>query len=74
MNLILVSESTRRENSGLAMGFSLMILLIGNIAGPPIFGYIVDVTGSYSSVWWFLIACSIWAVALMSLVREKKED
>ena len=74
MNLILVSESTRKENAGLAMGFSLMILLIGNIAGPPIFGYIVDVTGSYSPAWWFLTACSVGAVALMSLVREKKQD
>jgi len=74
MNLILVSESTRRENAGLAMGFSLMILLIGNIAGPPIFGYIVDVTGSYSPAWWFLTACSVAAVALMSLVRERKQD
>jgi cyanate permease len=55
------------------MGFSLMILLIGNIAGPPIFGYIVDMTGSYSPAWWFLTACSIGAVALMSLVKEKKE-
>ena len=73
MNLILVSESTRKENAGLAMGFSLMILLIGNIAGPPIFGYIVDMTGSYSPAWWFLTACSIGAVALMSLVKEKKE-
>ena len=74
MNLILVSESTRKENSGLAMGFSLMILLIGNIAGPPSFGYIVDVTGNYSLAWWFLTACSVVAVALMSLVRERKEE
>ena len=72
MNLILVSESTRRENAGLAMGFSLMILLIGNIVGPPIFGYLVDTTGSYSPAWWFLTACSVGAVALMSLVKEKK--
>ena len=71
-NLILVSELTRKENAGLAMGFSLMILLVGNIAGPPIFGYIVDVSGSYSLAWWFLTGCSIVAVALMSLVREKR--
>jgi sugar phosphate permease len=72
MNLILVSESTSHENFGLAMGFSLMILLIGNIVGPPIFGYIVDVTGSYSPAWWFLTGCSVAAVVLMALVRERK--
>ncbi len=71
MNLVLVSESVRREVSGLAMGYSLMILLIGNIVGPPVFGYIVDTTGSYSLAWWFLTACSVGAVALMALVRER---
>jgi ACS family hexuronate transporter-like MFS transporter len=71
MNLILVSESTRRENAGLAMGFSLMILLIGNIAGPPIFGYIVDLNRSYSPAWWFLTACGLVAIGLMSQVKEK---
>ncbi len=72
MNLILVSESVRKEVAGLAMGYSLMILLIGNIVGPPVFGYIVDTTGSYSPAWWFLTACSVGAVALMALVRERK--
>ena len=70
INLILVSESVRKEVVGLAMGYSAMILLIGNIVGPPIFGYIVDTTGSYSPAWWFLTACSVGALALMSLVRE----
>jgi len=72
MNLILVSESVKKDVAGLAMGYSLMILLIGNIVGPPIFGYIVDTKGSYSSAWWFLTACSVAAVAIMSLVREEK--
>ena len=72
LNLIIVSESTSRENAGLAMGFSVMILLLGNIAGPPLFGYIVDSTGSYSPAWWFLTASSVGAVVLMALVRESK--
>jgi sugar phosphate permease len=71
-NLILVSESVKKDFAGLAMGYSLMILLIGNIIGPPIFGYIVDITGSYSPAWWFLTACSVAAIAIMSLVREEK--
>ncbi len=73
-NLVLVSESSRRETAGLAMGYSLMILLVGNIAGPPIFGYLVDTTGSYSPAWWFLTACSVAAVAIMYFVREKQAD
>ena len=72
LNLIFVSESVRKEVAGIAMGFSLMILLIGNIVGPPIFGLIVDVRGSYSLAWWFLTACSIAAVAVISMVKEDK--
>ena len=71
LNLVLVSEFSRREYQGLAMGYSLMILMIGNIIGPPIFGYITDATGSYSPAWWFLTACSLAAMGVMSLVREK---
>ncbi len=71
LNLILVSEFSRRESMGLAMGYSLMILMIGNIVGPPIFGYIIDTTGSYSPAWWFLTACAAAALVFMALVREK---
>jgi ACS family hexuronate transporter-like MFS transporter len=56
---------------GLAMGYSLMILMIGNIVGPPIFGYIIDSTGTYSPAWWFLTACATAALFFMALVQEK---
>jgi ACS family hexuronate transporter-like MFS transporter len=71
LNLILVSEFSRKESMGFAMGYSLMILMIGNIVGPPVFGYITDVTGSYSPAWWFLTACSLAAMVFMTMVREK---
>ncbi len=72
LNLILVSEFSRKESMGLAMGYSLMILMIGNIAGPPIFGYITDTTGSYSPAWLFLTACALTAMLIMYTVREKE--
>jgi sugar phosphate permease len=71
LNLILVSEFSRKEVMGLAMGYSLMILMIGNIVGPPVFGYLTDLTGSYSPAWWFLTACALASLIFMSLVREK---
>ena len=70
LNLILVSEFARKEYMGLAMGYSLMILMIGNIVGPPVFGYIIDSTGSYSIAWWFLTACAMASLFFMSLVKE----
>jgi MFS transporter, ACS family, hexuronate transporter len=71
LNLILVSEFARKEYMGLAMGYSLMILMIGNIVGPPVFGYIIDLTGSYTLAWWFLTACSVASLFFMFLVSEK---
>ena len=71
LNLILVSEFSRKEVMGLAMGYSLMILMIGNIIGPPVFGYLTDLTGSYSPAWWFLTACALASLFFMALVKEK---
>ncbi len=51
LNFVLVSEFAGRENAGLAVGYSNMIGLIGNIIGSPLFGLIIDVTGSYSWGW-----------------------
>jgi MFS transporter, ACS family, hexuronate transporter len=71
LNLILVSEFSRKESMGLAMGYSLMILMIGNIVGPPMFGYIIDTTGSYSPAWGFLTTCASASLIFMTFVREK---
>jgi sugar phosphate permease len=70
LNFVLVSEYAGRENAGLAVGYSNMIGLIGNIAGPPIFGLIIDATGSYSWGWWFLTASAMFSVVGFTFVRE----
>jgi MFS family permease len=68
---VLVSEFAGRENAGLAVGYSNMIGLIGNIIGPPLFGLIIDVTGSYSWGWWFLTICALSSVLCFIFVREE---
>jgi len=70
LNFVLVSEFAGRENAGLAVGYSNMIGLIGNIIGPPLFGLIIDATGSYSWGWWFLTASALASVVGFALVRE----
>jgi MFS family permease len=67
LNFVLVSEYAGRENAGLAVGYSNMI---GNIAGPPIFGLIIDATGSYSWGWWFLTASAMFSVVGFTFVGE----
>jgi MFS transporter, ACS family, hexuronate transporter len=70
LNFVLVSEFAGREYAGLAVGYSNMIGLIGNIVGPPLFGLIIDATGSYSWGWWFLTASALASVVGFAFVRE----
>jgi MFS transporter, ACS family, hexuronate transporter len=70
LNFVLVSEFAGRENAGLAVGYSNMIGLIGNIIGPPIFGLIIDATGSYSWGWWFLTTSALASVVGFAFVKE----
>jgi MFS family permease len=72
MNLVLASEFAGKENAGLAVGYAATISLIGNLAGPPLFGWMADLTGSYSMSWWFLTASAAFAIALLFLVQESK--
>lgn len=71
------TELVPREQSGAASGFSIMIGSWGVILGPPIFGYIVDKTGSFSAGWIFLSSILIVVILLllwtMSIVRKNRE-
>jgi ACS family hexuronate transporter-like MFS transporter len=72
LNLVLVSEFVRVDMTGLAVGYSVTINLIGNIFGPPVFGFIVDSTGSYAGAWWFLTASAVASFMFLLYVREER--
>lgn len=72
VHLALVGEFAGGRFMGLTIGFTVTIALIGNIIGPPLFGYIVDTSGSYGPAWFFLAICEIIAVAMLCLLREEK--
>ena len=46
-----VGEIAGRELAGTAIGFGLVASYVGVIVGPPVFGYLVDRTGSYAVAW-----------------------
>ncbi len=72
LQLTLISEFADKEQAGLVIGVSTTFLMMGNIAGPPAFGYIVDITGSYQIAWQSLAILAILSAALLLFVREEK--
>jgi cyanate permease len=50
--------------AGRASGVVMFGFLAGLGAGPPLFGYTVDATGSYATMWWLSIAGAAAAFAV----------
>ncbi len=58
-----------RDVAGRASGIVLFGFLAGIGTGPPLFGWIVDSTGSYTTVWWLAAAGSFAGAVLMMVWR-----
>ena len=54
----------------MALGVSLTIVFIGHLFGPPLFGFVVDRTGSYDYAWLLFCILIALATALIGLIRE----
>lgn len=59
------AESVDSRLAGMASGFSLSIGSWGIIFGPPVFGWIVDVTGGYKWAWLFVTGQMMFVVVLL---------
>jgi sugar phosphate permease len=71
--LTMMGELAGKELSGVASGFGLTMTSLGIVIGPPIFGLIVDTTGSYQLAWAFTAICAAAGTLLISLIREEKK-
>jgi len=69
-----VAELAGKKLAGTAMGVSITIIYMGVIVGPPLFGYIVDRTHSYTLSWLVFGTASALATAALLLVEEKRAD
>jgi cyanate permease len=47
---------------------------MGILLGPPIFGHIVDTTGSYSLAWFIFGITSALALGILYLVQPQQTD
>jgi MFS transporter, ACS family, hexuronate transporter len=70
----LASELVPPEQAGISSGLSITIGSLGVIAAPPVFGFMVDLNGSYTSGWFFItgLLCIVFAILLMLLKVNKK--
>ena len=67
----LIGEVAGKAQTGAALGMVITINSIGTIFGTPLFGYIVDVTGSYATAWQALaVAIFVGILALTIFLRE----
>jgi sugar phosphate permease len=70
--LTLLSEFGGRGGAAKAAALGSTIGASGSIIGPPTFGHIVDITGSYDLAWLSLALVGVVCVTLLSLVRESE--
>jgi MFS transporter, ACS family, hexuronate transporter len=68
----LAGETAGAGAAGAAAGVTAAIDNIGIFIGPPLFGLIVDRTGSYTPAWWTMVGAAAFAACLLALVREPR--
>jgi sugar phosphate permease len=69
INMVFVSEIVGRGASATAAGVNLTASYLGIMVGPPLFGYLVDATGSYTSAFVAGAICSVVALVLLAPIR-----
>ena len=60
------------RNAGVAAGVTSAVVNVGVIIGPPVFGVLVDETGSYSLSWIVMAVCAGLAVVTLAFIREPR--
>jgi ACS family hexuronate transporter-like MFS transporter len=68
----LAGETAGPAVAGAAAGVTAAIDNIGIFIGPPLFGLIVDRTGSYTPAWWAMVGAAVLAACLLAPVREPR--
>ncbi|HEY3302469.1 MAG TPA: MFS transporter [Candidatus Binatia bacterium] len=67
----LIGEIAGKARTGAALGMVITVNSVGTIIGTPLFGYIVDITGSYATAWETLAAAILTGIAALWLFLEE---
>jgi sugar phosphate permease len=70
----LLTERVDRKYAATGVGFGMTLAQAGTVFGPPLFGFVVDTSGSYPVAWVFLSAmCFLGVVLCLFHVAEEKQ-
>ena len=61
----LAVELAGQEASGLGTGLATTFIQVGSMVSPPLFGYLADVTGTYTVSWGMLVLCLLLGIGLL---------
>jgi MFS family permease len=67
-----VGEFSHVALAGTATGLSFVIINLGAIAGPPLFGYVVDITDGYRLPWLLTAFCMSLVVVLTAMQTKER--
>jgi MFS family permease len=70
--MALVSELGGKEAAATGVGLATSVVILGVVTGPPLFGYVVDRTGSYQQAWLVMALAGFTSAVFVFLVREHK--
>lgn len=71
----LIGELAGKAKTGAALGLVITVNSLGAISGTPLFGYLVDTTGSYSIAWQALAGVILLGIlALVLFLREPSSE
>ena len=69
MRVVLAAELVGPALTGTGIGFFVSILQIGTFGIPPVFGLIVDSTGSYDKAWWVMAGLPLAGIFFLAFLR-----
>ena len=64
---VLLKHHFGRKNFGAIVGFAWAVLMLGNVAGPPLAGWVFDTWGSYQNIWLALSGLTTIGAVIMAL-------
>ncbi|MHB8918609.1 MAG: hypothetical protein ACYC4H_11335, partial [Desulfocucumaceae bacterium] len=70
-SILLRAELAGKDLVATSTGMGMAIAAWGVVFGPPLFGLVVDITGSYRIAWGLLSVAILASTLLLRFVREK---